>query len=119
MTSLVLALRPERWKVLQALPIAGQNDGRIDDLLITREQFDRFVARHREVETAGIHLVPESNDLMTGSYVMVDPAGRFFDNVDGVHRYSLPIFEVGVTAALEEVRIDPETFRRRGGAYNW
>ena len=40
--------------------------------------------------------MPESNELMRGSYVMVDPAGRFFDNVEGGHTYSRPILEVGV-----------------------
>ena len=37
----------------------------------------------RRVEEYEIKVVPESNDLMTGSYVMVDPAGRFFDNTSG------------------------------------
>ena len=56
---------------------------------------------------------------MTGSYVMVDPAGRFFDNVAGVHRYSRPINEVGVEAALGEVTVDPDKFQFRNGRYNW
>jgi radical S-adenosyl methionine domain-containing protein 2 len=51
---------------------------------------------------------------MTGSYVMVDPAGRFFDNTAGTHMYSRPINEVGVDAALREVSIDPDRFRLRG-----
>ena len=32
---------------------------------------------------------------MTGSYVMVDPAGRFFDNTSGYHTYGRPILEGG------------------------
>lgn len=116
---LVLDLRPERWKVFQALPVAGQNDGSIDDLLVTDEQFNSFVARHQQIESAGIRLVPESNELMTGSYVMVDPAGRFFDDTSGRHTYSRPILEVGVAAALGGVRINADTFERREGRYDW
>ena len=111
--------RPERWKLFQVLPVGGQNDGQVNNLLIAQEEFDRYVARNRYVESLGITVVPESNELMTGSYVMVDPAGRFFDNVAGVHRYSRPINEVGVKAALEEVTVDPDKFRSRNGRYNW
>ena len=81
---------PERWKLLQVLPVRGQNDGLVDNLVITSEEFARYVTRNRYVESRGIVVVPESNDLMTGSYVMVDPAGRFFDNVAGTHVYSHP-----------------------------
>ena len=69
------------------LPVRGQNDGSVDNLVITSEEFARYVARNRYVESRGIVVVPESNDLMTGSYVMVDPAGRFFDNVASSHVY--------------------------------
>ena len=111
--------RPERWKVFQVLPIGGQNDGRVDSLLVTGEEFAQYVSRNRYVESLGITVVPENNDLMTGSYVMVDPAGRFFDNVAGAHLYSRPINEVGVEAALREVSLDPDKFRSRNGMYNW
>ena len=77
------------------------------------------MARNRCVESLGIRVVPESNDLMTGSYVMVDPAGRFFDNVAGTHVYSRPIDQVGVEAALSEISIDPDKFRLRDGLYDW
>ncbi len=111
--------RPERWKLLQVLPVRGQNDGLVDDFVITQEEFSRYVARNRYVESLGIIVVPESNDLMTGSYVMVDPAGRFFDNVAGTHVYSRPINLVGVDAALGEVSVDPYKFRLRDGLYDW
>ena len=111
--------RPERWKLLQVLPVRGQNDGLVDKLVITHEEFARYVARNRYVESVGIMVVPESNDLMTGSYVMVDPAGRFFDNVAGTHVYSRPINQIGVDAALREASVDPDKFRLRDGLYDW
>ena len=111
--------RPERWKLLQVLPVRGQNDHLIDDQVITPEQFASYVARNRRVEELGVVVVPEDNELMTGSYVMVDPAGRFFDNTTGAHVYSRPIIEVGVEAALRDVSVDPAQFRLRGGLYAW
>ena len=56
---------------------------------------------------------------MTGSYVMVDPAGRFFDNVAGGYTYSRSIIDVGVEEALREVSIDSEKFLSRDGIYHW
>ena len=111
--------RPERWKLLQVLPVRGQNDGLVDNLVITGEEFGHYVSRNRYVESVGIVVVPESNDLMTGSYVMVDPAGRFFDNAAGVHVYSRPISQVGVDATLREVSVDPSKFLLREGLYEW
>ena len=108
LTGFIATARPARWKLLQVLPVSGQNDGLVDDLVITPEQFAGYVDRNRCVEAMGVAVVPEDNDLMTGSYVMVDPAGRFFDNVAGAHVYSRPINDVGVGAALREVSVDPE-----------
>ena len=111
--------RPERWKIFQVLAVKGQNDKHVGNYTITNEQFAAYVERNRIVERDGIAVVPEGNDLMTGSYIMVDPAGRFFDNVQGVHNYSRPIIEVGVNEALKDVSVDSECFLQRGGRYDW
>ena len=118
-TSFIRLAKPERWKLLQVLPIKGQNDAHISDFLISTEQFEAYLQRNRTVENDGISVVPESNELMTESYVMIDPAGRFFDNVQGTYTYSRPILEVSIKEALKEVLIDPERFRKRGGNYDW
>jgi hypothetical protein len=39
LSPLVRAMYPDRWKVFQVLPIIGQNDGIVEELLITTEQF--------------------------------------------------------------------------------
>lgn len=119
MGDLLLMLCPERWKVLQVLPIAGQNDGAVDSLLIDEDRFSRYCARHQRVVDAGIKLVPEDNEDMTGSYAMVDPAGRFFDNTAGAYRYSRSILDVGVAAAWHDIHFDPQRFQKRGGIYQW
>ena len=115
--SFIAAMRPERWKIFQALPVAGQNDAKIDDFTVTPEQFERYVERNRGVERRAITVVPESNESMTASYVMIDPDGCFYDNSTGQHRYSKPILEVGLEAALREVEINTERFLERGGRY--
>ena len=99
--------------------MAGQNGSRVDDHLVSAEEFWGYVGNNRRVEEHGITVVPEDNDLMTGSYVMVDPAGRFFDNAAGSHTYSRPILEVGVEQALAEVSVDSGKFLSRSGIYAW
>ncbi|GBF97117.1 hypothetical protein Rsub_10128 [Raphidocelis subcapitata] len=47
MSPLIMDLLPDRWKVFQALPVEGQNDGAVDGLLVTDGEFGAYVARHR------------------------------------------------------------------------
>lgn len=119
LSGLIRALRPERWKVLRVLPVEGQNSGRVEPLLCSDEQFAGFVARHRHLDSAGTVVVAEDNDDMRGSYAMVDPAGRFFDNASGGHRYTSPILQVGLDAAWAQTSFSMERFIRRGGDYDF
>ena len=85
----------------------------------TAEAFQAFVDRHRHLAEVGIEVVAEDNEAMTGSYAMIDPAGRFFDNTSGGHRYGRPILDVGIIEAWQGVQFDLVRFIGRGGAYNW
>lgn len=107
--------RPERWKVFQVLPVAGQNDECITDYLINQEEFNHFIHKHQDIP----QMVKESNDDMSGSYLMIDPAGRFFDNTTGTYKYSKSILEIGVEDALTQIAFDIEKFQKRGGSYQW
>lgn len=118
MRPLIRALRPHRWKVFQVLPVGGQNDNKVEPLLISPTQFASFVARHADLP-ASLAPVVEDNAAMTGSYAMIDPLGRFFSNVAGHHTYSRPILDVGVATALQESRFMPHRLVRRGGVYAW
>ena len=119
LSDVILSLGPERWKIFQVLPMQGQNDRFISEFIITPEQFDGYVQRNQSVADHGIKVVTEDNRLMTGSYIMVDPAGRFFDNTKGEYTYSsAPIHEAGVAKALKDVAIYPERFDQRGGRYD-
>lgn len=111
---LIKELNPERWKVFQVVKIRGENDGKVEPLLITEKQFNYFVKTHYELNP-----ITESSDSIKGSYVMIDPIGRFFDDITGIIRYSQPILEVGVIDAFNEVSFSLTKFYERGGKYNW
>lgn len=119
MTSFLLQLRPERWKIFQVLPVTGQNDTMDPSLYIDLIHFQRFVDRHRPLEEHGIKVVAEENEDMRGSYAMIDPLGRFFDNASGCHTYSEPILKIGIDLAWDEIYFDYNRFEGRGGIYNW
>lgn len=119
MTAFLRELRPARWKVFQVLAIAGQNDGDVEPLLVSREQFEAFVERHRALDAEGLGPIAEDNDAMTDSYAMIDPLGRFYGNHEGRYVYSRPILEIGVAAALAEVDFEVKRLVARGGLYPW
>lgn len=119
MSAFIRRVSPERWKIFQVLLVKGQNNGSVEDLLISKAQFQEFVERHKHLNVEGYKIVAETNDLMRGSYVMIDPLGRFFSDAKGYHEYSLPILEVGVNAAFVQVDWYVEKFVDRGGIYDW
>jgi radical S-adenosyl methionine domain-containing protein 2 len=119
MTETVLQLMPERWKAFQVLPIDGQNDGRVEDLLISEDEFSEWVERHKGVSNEGINFIPETNELMTGSYVMIDSLGRFYSNIEGGHKYTRSILEIGIKEAWRENQFNEHHFIEREGIYDW
>jgi radical S-adenosyl methionine domain-containing protein 2 len=119
MRDLVRRLAPERWKVFQVLRIDGENDGKVEPLLITAAQFQAFVDRHRALDAEGLGPIAEDNDAMLGSYVMINPEGCFFSNEHGRYVVSEPILRVGVAAALAQVSWRSDKFLARGGVYDW
>lgn len=108
----------ERWKVLQVLHVDGENDAAFPRMAVTRNQFRAFVERHDSVRQRMMVAV-EDNDAMRGSYLMVDPLGRFFSNAQGGHRYSEPIWSVGWDTAIAQVEVSSDRFLARGGLYDW
>ena len=111
-------LRPSRWKVFQALQVEGQNALGAEELVCDDSMYAQFRANNDEwLDPSVVTTVFEDNDAMTGSYAMVDPFGKFFDNTLGRHRYSAPIFEVGAMKAYSEISVDHAKFEARGGEY--
>jgi len=118
MSDFIRYAKPKRWKLLQVLPIKGQNDLNIGNFKITDDEFQLFIDNHNGLQDT-TSIVTESNNQMTGSYAMVDPAGRFFDNTTGGHTYSKPILDIGARLAIQQMSYDFSKFVSRGGIYNW
>lgn len=117
-TELIQFAQPKRWKVLQVMSVQGQNDTKVDELTISSNDFESFVNRHQALQQI-TSIVPESCELIRGSYAMVDPAGRFFDSTKGGYQYSEPILIAGVNLALQQVIIESIKFFERKGMYRW
>lgn len=99
-------LNLDKWKVLQVLPFKGNG------LLISKQQFATFVARHQGF---GLPLFAESNASMSQSYLMIDPTGRFYQNTvqRAGYQYSGKINEEGVEKALSKIKFDTNRFKSR------
>jgi radical S-adenosyl methionine domain-containing protein 2 len=118
LTDFINYAKPKRWKVLQVLPIVGQNDNNIDNFKISESEFQLFLKNHNYLQEI-TKIIPETNSQIKGSYAMVDPAGRFFDNTSGKYQYSKAILEVGAQKAILEMSYSKDKFIARGGEYNW
>ena len=119
MSWLIRRMQPQRWKAFQVLRVEDENAGRVEPLLITDGQFREFSRRHAHLAAEGFSLVAETNDDIRGSYVMIDPLGRFFSNEEGRYRISDPILDVGVDTALTQAGWRSDKFITRGGLYDW
>lgn len=80
----------------------------VKSLDVSDKEFEDWVTRHEHVRDAGIDLVPERNEQMTGTYVMLDARGRFFTNADG--RCTPLCFALYSSSLLEKVREKVEKF---------
>ena len=112
-------LKPYRWKVFQCLLIDGENAGEkalrdARTMVVTSEQFDSFIKRHKKNNP-----VPENNEDMRNSYLILDEYMRFLNNINGKKEPTNSILDVGVAAALDNSGFDDKAFQRRGGNYKW
>ncbi|XP_063040197.1 S-adenosylmethionine-dependent nucleotide dehydratase RSAD2 [Engraulis encrasicolus] len=113
-------LNPVRWKVFQCLLIAGENVGEdslreAERFVISDQQFQDFLDRHRSITC----LVPESNEKMRDSYLILDEYMRFLDCREGRKDPSKSILDVGVEEAIQFSGFDETMFLKRGGKYVW
>ncbi|XP_028422235.1 S-adenosylmethionine-dependent nucleotide dehydratase RSAD2 [Perca flavescens] len=120
MTENILQLNPVRWKVFQCLLIDGENAGEsalreAERFIISEQQFQEFLDRHSSVSC----LVPESNEKMRNSYLILDEYMRFLDCREGRKDPSKSILDVGVKEAICFSGFDEKMFLKRGGKYVW
>lgn len=114
----VRLLDPFRWKCFQVLIVKGENNSEstlrdATKFCITDEEFQRFCERHASNKS----LVPESNDVMKSSYLLLDEYMRFLDK--DAELTSGSILDVGVQTALANIKWDQDTFNERGGIFDW
>ncbi len=119
MNEILIRLRPERVKFFQYLHIKGSNDEHSEELKISDEEFEEFVRRHKKLERYGIDVAAERNEDMKGSYLMLMPDGRFFNNNDGRYHFTEHSVFEDPEKAFEEARWDEEKFVKRKGLYDW
>lgn len=118
MVEYINKLNPDRWKCFQVLMVRGENEdsSKLRDVTkfqITDEEFNKFIERHKEIKC----LIPEPNNTMKSSYLILDEKMRFLDKGDGDEYMSESILDVGVQKALENIKYDEEEFKKRGGDY--
>ena len=122
MSDFVRDLDPKRWKVFQVLILKNENSGGPGELRdarnlqVTSDQFTSFVKRHDEFKDV---LVPEPNNVMQNSYLLLDEKLRFLDCSNGGKIPSDSILDVGIEAALHQAGFDNDAFHKRGGIYDW
>lgn len=102
----LLSIQPDKWKIFQVLPSLRKTP------VISKQQFHTYINRHSKF--SDIWTV-EDNELMTGSYIMIDPFGRFFDNSQTEFGYvfSDPILRTGAEQAFSQVQFDFNKFQSR------
>ena len=118
LSEFIEAANPLRWKIFKVLNIDNQNQGTYGNFEISDAEFLNYLNRNTNPAIEKI-MVPEDNDAMSASYLMIDPAGRFFDNATGIYSYSKSICDVGVEKALQEVAFDSTKYEQRGAIYEW
>lgn len=116
----IKVLNPVRWKVFQCLVIEGENSGadalrEVERFLISDEEFKDFLERHKDLSC----LVPESNQKMKDSYLILDEYMRFLNCQNGRKDPSKSILDVGVEEAIKFSGFDEKMFLKRGGKYVW
>ncbi|XP_040283460.1 radical S-adenosyl methionine domain-containing protein 2 isoform X3 [Bufo bufo] len=116
----ITMISPIRWKVFQCLIIGGENSGdealrQAEKFVITNEEFKGFLDRHKDIKC----LVPESNQQMRDSYLILDEYMRFLDCRNGRKDPSKSVLDVGVENAIKFSGFDEKMFFKRGGKYVW
>lgn len=117
LTDLINTIRPFRWKILQATKIIGQNEEIAQNYLINANEFNDFVKNNIYYLGNDIKAIIESSDAIIGSYLMIDSYGRFYDDSNGIHKYSSSILKKDVTTCLSQINNSFEKFAAREGNY--
>lgn len=114
MQDFVETANPKRWKIFDTLKVEGQNESQFEEIRSSSLGFQNFISRHNHHS-----MVVEDNQAMTGSYLLIDPQGRLFENSKGKHTYSSPLQYTDIDKCLSEINLNRNMFIKRGGIYEW
>lgn len=114
MNDFIKKVNPSRWKIFDTLKVEGQNDFQFEEIKSSKHGFTKFISKHYHKS-----MVPEDNYAMTGSYLLIDPQGRLFENSKGKHTYSKPLQNNSLEECISQISLNRKTFIERGGIYNW
>lgn len=112
MASFITQSKTTRWKIFDTLRVEGQNDEQFNSIKSTR--FDKFIENNKHEA-----MVIEDNDLMSGSYLLIDPRGRFYENWGSNVTKSDSLITHSVEHCLNQINLNRDRFIERGGIYNW
>mmetsp|Transcript_94025 Transcript_94025/g.223783 ORF Transcript_94025/g.223783 Transcript_94025/m.223783 type:complete len:199 (+) Transcript_94025:869-1465(+) len=120
MRDMIRRLNPIRWKVFQCLLLEGENAGEealrnARRLTVSSEEFQCFLDRHSQIDC----LVPEDNEKMKDSYLILDEFMRFLNCTGGAKTPTASLRDVPVISALKGAGFDSKMFLTRGGVYDW
>lgn len=104
---------------MQATKVEGQNEEQFDTIKVSSLEFNEYIDVNKVKLSLSIKLVKEDNNIIQGSYLMVDMLGRFFDSAQMKHNYSDPILKIGVEKALKYISINEDKFNLREGNYSF
>ncbi|KAL2057376.1 hypothetical protein ABVK25_002429 [Lepraria finkii] len=118
MNAAIDKIKPFRWKCFQVLIVPEENgsENTLRDarrFVINDEEWRLFCDKHKRQEC----FVPEGNDVMASSYLLLDENLCFLNK--GVAKPTRSILDIGVAEALTDVYWDEEGFQKRGGVYQW
>lgn len=119
MSDFIIKVKPKIWKLIQVVPMNGQNDKLINQYLISSNQFNSYVKKCQRVIKHHISLKAIDNRDMPGDYILIDPLGRLIDTTSNKYLYSEPVLKIGLDQALKQINVDINKFIRRGGIYKW
>ena len=115
--SFINKVNPVRWKIFQVLKIENENDYNFNKFEISDIEFENFWNKQISNLNNKKILIKENNEILRGSYLMINPEGCFFDNTKGKYTVSEKIIKVGVCNALEQINYDYTKYISRSGNY--
>lgn len=103
-------VQPDRIKMFQVLEPNAPTKQNYSEFLITQNEYEDFVAKHRVND---FKIVAEDNEHMLGSYIMVNSQGCFENNELGLQSKSLMLSEVTIEEAFKEAKVDMHKYMYR------